>query len=432
MGILSRCMLVKTDVDDNNNKFWEVEIHDDFSVHVRNGRIGGKGQNQPVKHFGSELKATQYVESKKRAKIRGDYQEFTGSGPGSAPNRAPMNRMALEMAASQQIRTNSQDVVSALITVLVQANVHSILKSTDLKYDEDTGVFQTPLGIVTEDSINDARAILIRISKHIAGDDFSSDEMKKLVASYLMLIPQKVGRKLDIKALLPDQEALEKQNGILDDLLSSITQVEALNKQEAQKSETAIEVEKIFSCSIDLVEDPAICRQIHEFYAATRKRMHDSYKYRIKRIFSVDIDGMNEAYDRDGKNIGNSQLLWHGSRPGNILSILKSGLVVPPSNAAHCCGRMFGNGAYFSDQSTKSLNYATGWWHGAKEGLCFMFLADVAMGKAYTPKSSSESLPKNGFDSTFAKAGESGVHNNEMIVYRTSQSRIRYLVEFEA
>ena len=62
-----------------------------------------------------------------------------------------------------------------------------------------------------------------------------------------------------------------------------------------------------------------------------------------------------------------------------------------------------------------------------------MFLADVAMGNAYTPTSASRhSLPRSGFDSTFAKAGDSGVQNNEMIVYRTSQANLRYLVEFEA
>ena len=37
---------------------------------------------------------------------------------------------------------------------------------------------------------------------------------------------------------------------------------------------------------------------------------------------------------------------------------------VPPANASHCTGRMFGNGVYFSDQSTKALNYAYGYWGG--------------------------------------------------------------------
>ena len=39
--------------------------------------------------------------------------------------------------------------------------------------------------------------------------------------------------------------------------------------------------------------------------------------------------------------------------------------------------------------------------------------------------------PKNGYDSTFAKAGVSGVINNEMIVYNENQFDLTYLVEFE-
>ena len=59
-----------------------------------------------------------------------------------------------------------------------------------------------------------------------------------------------------------------------------------------------------------------------------------------------------------------------------------------------------------------------------------MFLCDVAMGNYYTPKSSSESLPKAGYDSTWAIPGKSGIQNDEIIVYRTSQCNIRYLIEF--
>ena len=92
---------------------------------------------------------------------------------------------------------------------------------------------------------------------------------------------------------------------------------------------------------------------------------------------------------------------------------------------------MFGPGAYFSDQSTKSLNYAYGYWGGSADNNCFMFLADVAMGKAYTPSSWGSGFPKRGYDSTFAKAGKSGVRNNEMIVYKTNQANLKYLIEFE-
>jgi len=437
MTILREVMLIKASVDENANKSWKAWIEDDFSYHVINGRVGGAGQVQPVKHFSDERGAVRELESKMRSKLKDGYQVFTGVQAG-APKKQSLGRMALEMAASQQIRTSSQDVVSQLITRLVQANVHSILKSTTLTYDESTGVFQTPLGIVTIDSINEARALLLRIGKHISGQDFTSPEIKELVASYLMLIPQKVGRKLDVQALLPNDEAIEKQAGILDDLESSIEQVAQLKVQKGQEDEVEPEIEKIFSCEIDVEDDAAVLAEIERFYRSTEQKIHDSYGFKISRVFRVKIDEMHDAYENDGAKVGNVSLLWHGSRPGNLLSILKSGLMIPKSTAGHVCGRNFGDGVYFSDQSTKSLNYATGWWAGERNDKCFMFLADVAMGKEYIAKSSGETFPVAGYDSCFAKGGVTRFNssrgqlllNNEMIVFQTSKARIRYMVEF--
>ena len=160
--------------------------------------------------------------------------------------------------------------------------------------------------------------------------------------------------------------------------------------------------------------------------------MHVTSGYKIKKVYKVKIGAMNDAYEKNGKKIGNIMELWHGSKCSNLLSILKKGLIIPPSSSGHVTGRMFGDGLYFSDQSTKALNYATNFWgSGGSTRRVFMFLADVAMGKAYTPSGWSSSLPKRGYDSTFAKAGQSGVRNNEHIVYNTYQANLKYLIEFE-
>jgi poly [ADP-ribose] polymerase len=94
---------------------------------------------------------------------------------------------------------------------------------------------------------------------------------------------------------------------------------------------------------------------------------------------------------------------------------------------------MFGNGVYFSDQSTKSLNYAAGYWDGkASDERCYMFLADVAMGRPWHPDRTGASVkPPAGYDSVYARGGKDRVLNNEMIVYRTSQVNLKHLVEFE-
>lgn len=72
MSKVVRCeMLVMTNVDGNNNKFWKVEQHEDHSVQVTNGRVGSSGQLQPLKTFPNEAKAAAFVEKKIREKISG-------------------------------------------------------------------------------------------------------------------------------------------------------------------------------------------------------------------------------------------------------------------------------------------------------------------------------------------------------------------------
>jgi poly [ADP-ribose] polymerase len=160
--------------------------------------------------------------------------------------------------------------------------------------------------------------------------------------------------------------------------------------------------------------------------------MHVTSNYRVKKVYEIKIGSMHTAFENRGLPIGNIMELWHGTKCSNLLSILKVGLIIPSSSSPHCTGRMFGDGLYFSDQSTKALNYATNFWgSGGSTKRIFMFLADVAMGKYYVPSGYNGRLPKTGYNSTFAKARQSGVRNNEMIVYNTYQANLKYLIEFE-
>ena len=141
---------------------------------------------------------------------------------------------------------------------------------------------------------------------------------------------------------------------------------------------------------------------------------------------------MDQAFEAKSAEIGNVKLHWHGTRASNLLSILKQGLIIPPASATQCTGRMFGNGIYGSEQSTKALNYATNYWNQSGDGnqRVYMLLCEFAMGKEYAFKNSYRgALPKPGHDSTYVKPG-SNVINQESIVYDPAQVRIKYLCEF--
>jgi poly [ADP-ribose] polymerase len=175
----------------------------------------------------------------------------------------------------------------------------------------------------------------------------------------------------------------------------------------------------------------AICK----FYNEGKNDRHSSHHLKPKRGFRLTIPHMKAAWDADGAKMTNQWRLWHGSRIFNLLSIMKRGFVLPQQlPTAVIAGAMFGSGLYFSDQSTKSLNYSYGYWQGGGgyDNNCFMFVVDVAMGKYHVPSGPRNAPPPAGYDSTFAKAKESGVLNNEMIVFRLGQANITHLIEFGA
>ena len=409
---------VLTNLAGNNNKFWNIRLYSDGTCETHWGRVGENGQRKIFPAY-SEIA----FDSKCREKERSGYrpQKTLGNGAGSV---ATNDRLA--EAAAEQIETGCPETLK-LVTYLARVNVHRILEATTLHYDTSRGTFSTPLGIVTKDGIAEARTLLGQIGGFVHQADWSNEAFLPLLNDYLMLIPQNLGRvKIDAPALFPDLTAVQAQSSILDSLEASLQTVLSAPENPEEKP-----VPKLFEARLQLVDEERELARVRRKFAATSQQMHAACAHlEVKRVFRVEIGSMARAYAETAKAVGNVQELWHGTRAGNLLSILKSGFVVPPQNAPHCTGRMFGNGVYFSDQSTKSLNYAHGYWSGQREDTCFMFLCDVAMGRSYTPKNWQEKFPLAGYDSTFAKAGVSGVANNEMIVYSTDRINPRLLIEF--
>jgi len=415
MSVIEQYKLIKTDVDENNNKFWEGILYENNDVFCRWGRVGNKGQSKTFLGKGKK-----YLDKKLKEKARKGYQ------PAKILNGSSTTVLAgnLKEVAKKQIEY-SCPTVGKLIDYLAQVNRHQITTASGGKINVDlnTGLIKTPLGVVTEEAISNARSKLDTLSDCIQKKDWESQNFKTAINEYMMLVPQKVSIKRDWpKRLLPNTPAVQKQNALLDSL-------EATLKHVLQNPNN--EEEKVFSVKLTKTDKSSTKKKVNNMVEKTRKGYHSCSHLRVHTIYEVDIESMRAAFDNDGAKLSNVWELWHGTQASNLLSILKGGLIIPPSRASHVTGRMYGNGIYFSDQSTKSLNYAYGYWHGgSRSNRCFMFLTDVAMGKYHTPSSPNSGPPK-GYDSTFAKAGQSGVMNNEMIVYRCSQANLKYLVEFK-
>jgi len=427
MTLVKEAKYILSNIGNNNNKFWYIELYDNASTITRNGRVGAKGQTHS-KSQGSMATAERFFSAKCNEKEAKGYNPLNviGVQAGAGVQSQPVSNIS--SIAKQQIKTNDT-LVGKLIEYFTKVNAHNICSATggQITFNDHTGLFSTPLGIVTQDNINDANALLVRIGGKVAGSEYDY-EMEGLTNDYMMLVPQNIGmRRVNVGSFWSNLSAVQRQKSIVDSLEASLTQAMQTPVQDSKD-----EMEQVFDVQLDLVTNTKVIAEVKGMYQGSKNKKHDCSHLRVKTVYAVQIATEQTAFEAKGKALGNVRRLWHGTRASNVLSILKQGLVIPPSSSSHCTGRAFGDGLYFSDQSTKSLNYSYGYWgSGKSDSNCFMFLCQVAMGTEYEPKSKDwgKNYPVAGADSTFAKAGTRFM-NNEMIVYNTYQCNLQYLVEF--
>jgi poly [ADP-ribose] polymerase len=433
MTLVKTAKYIKSDVRKNNNKFWYIELYDNAMVVTRYGRVGKKEQRRE-KSFVSQGSAEVFYSDKIREKTRegrnGEiaYRPLNVVQDGEAVEGKVINDVRLKDIAVKQIKSKNKSIVQKMIEYFTSVNAHNITDATggQITFNQTTGLFSTPLGIVTQANIDEANRLLVQIGDKVAKGEYDR-KLEDLTNSYLMLVPQDLGMsKIHVESVFRNVQAVQRQKSIVDSLEASLASIASKPVDDAKA-----EAEAIFDVELDLVTDSKIINSIKRKFKDGINQNHDSAGLKVKTVYAVRIAKEDDAF-KQGSIVGNIKELWHGTRVSNILSILKCGLVIPPSSSAHCTGRMYGDGLYFSDQSTKSLNYSHGYWGGSQDDNCFMFLAEVAMGKEYSASRGwGSSYPVAGYDSTFAKGG-TAVMNNEMVVYKTAQARLKYLVEFSA
>lgn len=430
-------------VAQQSNKFWRYTVYDNGELLVEYGKTGSSPQTSR-KSFGNSGAALAEAHKKAAEKQRGKssggqthsvYTEVKLVAPASGAVTTTTNVKAdVKLVAEQQIRFRDAET-KKLVDRLVATNQHDIVSNTKGVTINSDGVVTTPLGVVTRDTIVGARTTLNEIGRLVTLGNVGDVAFRKRVEEYMRQIPMDVGYgRVTAEGILGKMTQVQAQNQMLDALDASVDVLDARRKS-AIVGDPKAPQQSVFDVDLELVDvkDPAFA-MIEKMYTTTRSGMHQSAHLKVKRVFRVRIGHMATAFENDGAKLQNIWQLWHGTRTANLLSILAKGFMIPPANASYCTGRAFGNGAYFSEASSKSLNYAYGYWSGgARDNNCFMFVCDVAMGKYYTPTRTDNNLHefcrKNGYDSTNAPGG--GVFlNHEAIVYRTSQINPRFLVEF--
>lgn len=414
--------LIFADIKNNSYKWWTGILYDTGDVITKWGRTNYDGQEKLFPGKGEKFLEKKLKEKQKKGY---DFLQTIGSGK-NASNKILSNTQLKEVAKSQIIKV-SNPLLDSIIERLVQANVHNIISNTNITFDDTTGLFTTPLGIVTPSAINSARNLLVDIQQYIRNKDWVSDQMADRVNQYLRLVPQTTGMRLNIQNLFPDIDSVRKQGDILNSLEASYQALQTSSNQNKDDSSSNNKPEEVFKVDFELLENRTEERRIKDWFYKSKKSMHRYNHIDVRRIFKINIHTMSNQYNT---RLGNDMEVFHGTSEANVLSILKSGLKVSPPSTAAIAGKMFGNGIYGSKTSSKSLGYSLNrWGQGGVGDSGWLFVCSFAMGKAYYPTSYGCNGNPRGYDSVYALPSKTGLYNDELIVYKNNQVNIAYLLE---
>ena len=284
---------------------------------------------------------------------------------------------------------------------------------------------------VTQDMVDAAQKIIDALA------NFSStvEEFNNNLLKLFTVIPRKMGNVRDYLANKPEDFAqiISKEQDLLDVMRGQIyvkqddEPTEAVEKkQQTILEELGLEMEEATTDDVALIKT-----LMNESAGKFRKA------WRVKNLKTQDrFDKFVQEND-----IKDTRLLFHGSRSENFWSIIKTGLVLRPTNAV-ITGKMFGYGCYYAPKCAKSIGYTSlsgSYWAHGGNNTAYMALFDVAYGtpydvynfdsKYYNLDYNKLQQFKPGANCLHAHSDRGMLRNDEIVVYKEEQMTIKYLIE---
>lgn len=284
---------------------------------------------------------------------------------------------------------------------------------------------------VTQDMVDAAQKIIDALA------NFSStvEEFNNNLLKLFTVIPRKMGNVRDYLANKPEDFAqiISKEQDLLDVMRGQI-----YVKQDDGPTETVEKKQQTILEELGLEMEEATADDV-----ALIKTLMNESAGKFRKAWRVKNIKTQERFDKfiTENNIKDTRLLFHGSRSENFWSIMKTGLVLRPTNAV-ITGKMFGYGCYYAPKCAKSIGYTSlsgSYWARGGNNTAYMALFDVAYGipyDVYNFDSKYYSLDYNklqqfkpGANCLHAHSDRGMLRNDEIVVYKEEQMTIKYLIE---
>ncbi|KAM9133876.1 protein mono-ADP-ribosyltransferase PARP3 isoform 2-T2 [Pangshura tecta] len=465
------CMLNQTNIGNNNNKFYIIQLiahNGSYSCWNRWGRVGEVGQSK-LSTFPSLEAAKKDFEKKFREKTKNSWAERENfvAHPGKYTLIEVQHGAEEEQEVTVKLdsvdggKRSKQRTLPCSLDKATQELVSLIFSNDMFKEAMQTmniDVKKMPLGKLSKQQIAKGFEALEAIETALQEQPLSCRQLEELSSRFYTIIPHSFGRARPPP--INTQEILQAKKDMLL-VLADIELAQSLQAHKKEEEEEEVKVEEVphpldrdyelLKCELTLVDPALEDYQVIQTYVEKTGVSHR--KVKILNIWKVEREGESERF-KTHDHLENRRLLWHGTNVAVIAAILKSGLRIMP----HSGGRV-GKGLYFASENGKSMGYV----RCTSQGVGIMFLNEVALGKEYRITRDDPSLRKAppGYDSviacgqtepdpacdrelmiegrkvlvpqgkpiSMANYQDSFFSQSEYLIYQESQCQIRYLLQ---
>ena len=388
----------------NNNKYYNCFPEGD-QFRVEYGRVDATKTTAyyPMSKWDSQIKS----------KLKKGYQDVTD-----------LKKDLVEEISSANPESPYREIENAAIKAIVD-------KLQSLAHDTIRKNYTVKASAVTQDMVDAAQKIIDELANNsVTVDDFNATLLKLFT-----IIPRRMG---DVRDYLADKtddfsKIITKEQDLLDVMRGQI-----YVKPEIEPTTTTEKKQQTILEELGLVMEETTRDDV----ALIKTLMNESAD-KFRKAWRVTNLKTQERFDKfvNENNIKDTRLLFHGSRSENFWSIMKTGLVLRPTNAV-ITGKMFGYGVYYAPKCAKSIGYTSlsgSYWAHGGNNTAYMAIFDVAYGtpydvynfdsKYYNLDYNKLQQFKPGANCLHAHADRGMLRNDEIVVYKEDQMTIKYLIE---
>ena len=361
------CALNIADVINNSNKSYVMQLlqrkNETHLIYTRSGRVGQTGTMNTDIFMDKELATKEFMRvfhDKTGVKWPDRYTDTTVH---TGKYQYILMKHDTPEHKKEAIKMNVVTLSDQVSLFVKHIHDPKLYKGAAQKFSLDTK--KLPLGSLGLSQIEKASNIIAQINKYLDDEGIKKGKEQKvndLSSLFYTTIPSVLTK---LKPINTHDDLSHKAD--LLELLRNMCYVSKSANMDIMNQYWALDTELTHVTAgktYDMINSYLNCNvgKTHKFHLS------------ITDIYEINKPKERQAY-RKWDSLHNKQLLWHGTSMANVTGILTTGLRINPTGIA-TTGKMFGNGLYFANSSTKSAAYMR--IDTNSSGI--MFLCEVALG----------------------------------------------------